>query len=530
MLSTCHHSRARLATAMLLVILCAACTTPLSRQGTKPPSTSFPSRTAPSLPHTPSLMPTPGRVQSPGTDWKTYTDSALGITFSYPPTWQEKSPGSYASGGNGATGGGYVWSELRENDGAGTGAVCQGEANREKPHRYGAYPEIQDTLLNSAPACLILPSPDQPPERQGEALYLLWLPDAIRPNTLWVLHADANHILAIVKSLRLSQQIVATATAHCDTPSQPSDAITYHQGGLRIQEFPIAPATACTPGQDPEGFNQVVSTGAPAAAAASVVNGQFAASRLSKINQRLAPFGFQVQVYNQTLFRVLQNGKVLRSNIFWIGQLTVNTSGSDFILPIVDSYNSLTMIVRPDGVHPIENWDLLLFDNIFPVFVGDNQISLEYDYQRYPRQTNNPALLQVKRDGQIIDTLSINGATPSRGPVRGLWSWDGHWVLELPGLVIQDGQSLNDQLGYSEMFTWRLLQDKPFYFFRQNGQIHVSYNHQTLPIRYDEVIHDPQWNTAMLLELKAYDSGLLFYARRGDIWYYVVIQVDPSST
>jgi hypothetical protein len=156
--------------------------------------------------------------------------------------------------------------------------------------------------------------------------------------------------------------------------------------------------------------------------------------------------------------------------------------------------------------------------------VGDDLISLAYDYEHYPRQVNNPALLNVARNEEVIDTWSVSGSTPDGGPARGLWAWEGHWLLELPGLLIEDGQILNDRLGYTEMFTWRLIDDQPFYFYRQDGQVHVSYAGQTLDLRYDEVIHQPLGGSAILLRLKAYENGLFFYARRGAVWYYVTIE------
>lgn len=517
---------ARLAAALLLAIVCAACSNPLARRGginfQTPAYTTTPGA-ASTLPATSqSQSPTPsGAVQTAGADWKKYADAALGVTFAYPPNWQEKSPGSFAGSG------GYARVELRASDGASTGAICQAEANHDKPQTYGAFPEIRDISQGNAPGCLILPSSDQSALRRGEALYLLWLPASVRKDTLWVLHADSQHIIALVKSLSLIAP--AASASHCDFQVKTLKVSTYQQAGLRIDEFPVASGTNCSPYQEAVGFNQVASQGAPAAAAAQVVQGQFAYARIARLNTRLAPFGYQVQTYvqsPQTLFRVVKAGKVLRSNIFWIGQLTVNTSGTDFILPIVDSYNSLTLIVRADGVHTVENWDLLLFDNVFPVFVGNDAISLEYDYQRIPRQSNDPALLQVKKNGQLIDTLSIDGTSPTRGPVRGLTAWNGHWILELPDYVIQDGQSLNEQLGYSDSFTWRLLGEKPFYFYQKSGQIHTSYNDQTLPLTYDAVIHAPQVSTALLLEMKAYSDGLLFYARRGDTWYYVTLRTE----
>ena len=133
-------------------------------------------------------------------------------------------------------------------------------------------------------------------------------------------------------------------------------------------------------------------------------------------------------------------------------------------------------------------------------------------------------MINISKNGQVIDTWSVSGSTLDGGPVRGLWAWQQHWLLELPGIVLEDGQSLNERLGYSEVFTWRLINDRPFYFFRKAGQVQLSYDEQVLAPVYNEVLYQPLGGSAILLELKAFETGLFFYARRGDTWYYVTIE------
>jgi hypothetical protein len=61
--------------------------------------------------------------------------------------------------------------------------------------------------------------------------------------------------------------------------------------------------------------------------------------------------------------------------------------------------------------------------------------------------------------------------------VKGLWSWDGeHWLLEVDGFLIQDGEVLNERLGYEDIFGWQLLNEKPFYYFRKGPRVGISYD------------------------------------------------------
>jgi len=60
--------------------------------------------------------------------------------------------------------------------------------------------------------------------------------------------------------------------------------------------------------------------------------------------------------------------------------------------------------------------------------------------------------------------------------------------MEMDGQVEVDGRSLNQELGYDEIFGWRLLEGKPFYFLRKDNRIGISYDGQAFPYQYDEVI------------------------------------------
>ena len=297
------------------------------------------------------------------------------------------------------------------------------------------------------------------------------------------------------------------------------------QSGLRLDEYPLASGAGCQPLQSPEKFAALVNDSPAAARAAQMIAWQWSAPRLARLNTQLKPFGYQLQAADK-LFTITQAGKVVRAKLNWIGQLSVSSSGQDFRLPVMDSYNSAIYLLQPDGLHALEDWDILIFDGVFPVFVGNDLISAAYDYQTIERPINNPALINIERNGQVISTYSIRGATSSGGPARGLWAWEGHWVLELPGLVVEDGHSLNAAAGYSEMFAWRLLKDQPFYIFRQAGQLHLSFNNHILDSTYAEVIQKPQGVMNELVQMQAFSNGLTYYARRGDTWYYVVLEAE----
>jgi len=107
--------------------------------------------------------------------------------------------------------------------------------------------------------------------------------------------------------------------------------------------------------------------------------------------------------------------------------------------------------------------------------------------------------------------------------VQGLTDWDGKWVLEtFEEEVIVEGQSLNEQLGYPEMFEFHIIAGKPFFFFRQNGKVRISYDGQVLPVEYDKVHHYGCCDS-VAYNPQASDRMISFFALRGDQWYFVDI-------
>ena len=121
------------------------------------------------------------------------------------------------------------------------------------------------------------------------------------------------------------------------------------------------------------------------------------------------------------------------------------------------------------------------------------------------------------------------------GPIevlRGLWVSGTHWTLEIAGIsrvygdptgqLYLDGVLLNQKYGYQEMFGYQLLDNKPFYFYKKDGRIHLSYAGQDLPLVYDQVPHYGCCSNGEL-NPRSGPNWLNFWGRRGTHWYYVQI-------
>jgi len=151
----------------------------------------------------------------------------------------------------------------------------------------------------------------------------------------------------------------------------------------------------------------------------------------------------------------------------------------------------------------------------YPIRVGDSVV-----YARL----NSDFEVEIVRDGQVAYVYR-NPRTKQmavfEAMVQGLTDWDGKWVLEtFEEEVFVEGESLNDLLGYSDIFEFHLIAGKPFFFFRQDGKVRISYDGQVLPVEYDKVHHYGCCDSSAY-NPRVGERIISFYALRGDQWYFV---------
>ena len=148
--------------------------------------------------------------------------------------------------------------------------------------------------------------------------------------------------------------------------------------------------------------------------------------------------------------------------------------------------------------------------------------------------------VQVTRAGQTIYSIPAGDGSPIN-TLQGLWAYSNHWALEIAdvtekfslnnqisldsvGLLVQDGELLNDRYNYDEVFGFQLMDGKPFYFFKRDGQIGISYANQEVSLGYAQILHYQCCSGAELNPKKA-QNMVSFFAQRDDKWFYVEIGV-----
>ncbi len=281
--------------------------------------------------------------------------------------------------------------------------------------------------------------------------------------------------------------------------------------GLVVEEYPVADLAKGLP-TDVEGTGWL---------AASIRDKRAAwrepgpAERVAASNKVLRPFGYRLVAkdkpgFSFPLYDLYRGDQVVLSDLDAVSPVSVSANGDDFCL-VVEKFNGGYHLVRKADTQP---WDPLRYVGA-PVFVGQDLVIVERDEQAQR--------LVVRRGPEAVYTWDAGGPRPD-DPCKGLWSWEGHWVLEVDGRLVVDGQEMNPQLGYDEVFNWRLVRGKPFYFFRQGEQVSISYGGQVLLQQYDKVRHYECCSGA------AYNPGgndtmVWFFGLRGNTWYYVEMGV-----
>ena len=215
----------------------------------------------------------------------------------------------------------------------------------------------------------------------------------------------------------------------------------------------------------------------------------------------------------------------------------------EMILHPLDSLNQEQMLAKHADEFqkslPYESYYGLCFCTIWAM---QGNAKLETMYDSGTPTPDHKILAGVTRDGKIIFS-TLNAPPGTTNQFRVLTTYDNHWVLELAGEkqvqtgqnftysflgeIFVDGKSLNELYGYDESFGFQTIHDRPFYFYKRNGKIGVSYDGREIPLGYDLVPHygccsGGQLNPRMAQNIVA------FFGVRGEQWNYVEIGVFNS--
>jgi len=164
---------------------------------------------------------------------------------------------------------------------------------------------------------------------------------------------------------------------------------------------------------------------------------------------------------------------------------------------------------------------------IVPVYIDEKLVWVETQ----PQLDGDHLSVYIGEDLVYRNTLDDLVGNASIEP----WGTDRHWFIEfkqldengdVKGHILQDGQELNDLIGYDESFGFVLLGERPFYFYEKNNKIGFSYGGEEHELKYEKVLHYGCCNDGFLNPYYS-SSGVSFFARNNSQWYYVEVQVEP---
>jgi len=139
-------------------------------------------------------------------NWKTYSSETFLVTLKYPEYWTIDTTGNTVYSGQDGffqlSASSMGWPAAKEN--------CENaiQVNRSgKANDYGTTPSLELLQVDHQPACLILPSDDQPESKRGLSLLVVEYPDLENGHgRLLQLWADKNHIHDFIGTLKFVRQ------------------------------------------------------------------------------------------------------------------------------------------------------------------------------------------------------------------------------------------------------------------------------------------------------------------------------------
>jgi hypothetical protein len=244
------------------------------------------------------------------------------------------------------------------------------------------------------------------------------------------------------------------------------------------------------------------------------------ASWVEAINQSLAPFGYRVTLVDDPnvghpVYTVAKGDAVVVADADRIWPPSINSRGDDFLM-VVERAGQNQVLSRGKA----EAWDAGAHRYTVPVFAGDRIVTVVNESQqaqsgrsqyRYSVMSGNEKLFSDQFQWEWTDD-----------PIKRLSAWDGHWVLEVSGHVVIDGEDFGSKHGYTEVFGWQLLAGKPFYYAVKDGKTSIVYGDQVFPTQYDTVVHYRCCSPAMYNNW-GNEQMATFFGQRDGRWYYVEI-------
>jgi hypothetical protein len=198
--------------------------------------------------------------------------------------------------------------------------------------------------------------------------------------------------------------------------------------------------------------------------------------------------------------------------------ISFNHSGTDFAWFLPVSSLAEGLLVRREN---IKSWNQQEHFWVTPKYVGNDLVSATDYFGDKGHE------LWVEINGQVVYTQTLQGLGYCLG--KGLQVWDDkHWGLNTESDIIIDGKMVSREQGYTEAYGLHIWNGKPIYFLMHEQSIKITYAGQTITLDYSNVIHTcyPVFQDSYVYpDIGVLSQILWFFASKGDMWYYVEIEL-----
>jgi hypothetical protein len=426
--------------AMIAPLINSCALIPATQQESTTVPTSATTSTETSVPVTP--------THAPG-----YTSERFGVSFDLPSGWEEVSEDHFVGPD------GFVQIEPFESIANSTLRVCDWEMNLH-PERYGSRPRaaiIGPEPFIEQPPCKIIPSGDA----ADQTLHIFFKPSNHYDEPGYaVMHYDLDELQVIESTLDLQTYMEQYEARYLSAKEVDTTGPEELQvGGLTLRIWSMGYSRANEIRQQiwaeyPSSFESV-----------------------EDWNKLIARYGYRMEALDSGKVNIYQGEKLFKEGLE-LYPFQMVKSQNDFALVLGEQYSCV--LFRKNGITPYD-CDLHYWTN--PVFIGDQLVTLEKDYADGGKR----ALIRV--DG--VPVFSYASALPdSEIPMAGgLAEWQGKWLFIANNTLIIDGEIINPQWGYGEIFDWQLYYGKPVFFFERDGRYGLSYDGVELPITWEYIFH-----------------------------------------
>jgi hypothetical protein len=440
--------------------------------------------------NTPGLSPPPAMRD----DEKNYLDPEGWFSIYVPADWEEgESPGSF-SGEDGFVEIGYMPDLMFMNRAF---DVCTWLANIDTKDNYSVYfASTHYRKYAHTKSCQLTSLPGVHP---AAILEVIENPSADLPQRFLYIKADAAQFDRISSTLVWLRPVDYDAQPVFHTAAMRPEDISFWENtaplppGISVTEFEL-PAEVQNEEPDASFRESIPPDVRLEPYRPDTTNPPYAPNSLTYVNDLLRHFGYLLLPGSEShLYDLYKDNALVLNNIWKLPDVQLFSTTEGEVLAF------LAHAVKDPGKHFYDQ------DNAVSYLIQNEAISI---WQEGPLKGTDPGRppIWVTRDLLVVGVgeqtvlevrnshrdllFSFATAFGSRLPLIRFQSWEDHWIMDMTHFIIQDGEILNEKFGFEDAFYWRLINDKPFYFFRKGPRLGISYDGQFLPYYYDSIPFD----------------------------------------